>query len=110
MFYDMTKRDIQNEIGSIKKQLVSKYHPKKIIIFGSAAWGDPDENSDIDILIIKDDVPFYGRERIRELYRIIDSELPLDLLVYKTEEFDERLREGDPFIKLIAVKGKMIYG
>lgn len=106
----MTKRTIQKEIESIKNQLTSKYHPKKIILFGSAAWGKFGEDSDLDFLIIKDDVPFYGRDRIRELYRIINSEFPMDLLVYKSQEFEDRYRLGDPFIKLIAAKGKVIYG
>lgn len=35
----MIKIEIVREIGSIKNQLIEKYRPEKIILFGSAAWG-----------------------------------------------------------------------
>jgi predicted nucleotidyltransferase len=35
-------------------QLVSNYLPQRVMLFGSYAYGTPDINSDIDLLIIKD--------------------------------------------------------
>lgn len=106
----MTKRDVQKEIESIKEQLISKYHPEKIILFGSIVWGGFNKDSDIDFLVIKNNVPHYGRDRLREIYHFVDTDLPVDMLVYKQSEFDERYKMGDPFIKLIVMKGRVIYG
>jgi hypothetical protein len=61
-------------------------------------------------LIIKKDTPFYGAERIRELSRLIERNIPLDLLVYRPEEFEKRLEMGDPFLKAIMKEGKVLYG
>jgi predicted nucleotidyltransferase len=57
--------DIQKEIDTIKEQIIKKYKPDKIILFGSAARGDFNLDSDVDLLIIKQDTPFYGADRIR---------------------------------------------
>jgi predicted nucleotidyltransferase len=45
--------NLQSEIESITAQLVEKYKPEKIILFGSAARGDATPDSDADFLIIK---------------------------------------------------------
>ena len=43
--------DFEKEIQSITKQLIEKYGPEKIILFGSAARGDLNPDSDADFLI-----------------------------------------------------------
>jgi predicted nucleotidyltransferase len=97
------------KVDDIKHQLIEKYKPEKIILFGSSAWGKENIN-DIDLFIIKRDVPHYGADRITELYRIIDVDAAVDFIVYKPEEAEERLSLGDPFIKKIYKDGKVLYG
>lgn len=97
------------KIDDIKKQLIEKYRPEKIILFGSSAWGEEDIN-DIDLFIIKREVPYYGADRIIELYRMMDIDAAVDFIVYKPEEAEERLALGDPFIKKIYEEGKVLYG
>jgi predicted nucleotidyltransferase len=101
---------INQEINSIVRQLVDKYHPVKVILFGSAARGDFEKVNDLDFLIIKDDVPFFGIDRMRELDEIIDRNMAADMLVYRPAEFDERAALGDPFIKTILKEGRVLYG
>jgi len=96
-------------IDDIKNQLIEKYKPEKIILFGSSAWGEGDIN-DIDLFIVKRDVPYYGADRITELYRIMDVDAAVDYIVYKPEEAEERLSLGDTFIKKIYKEGKVLYG
>ncbi len=104
------KKDVAlKEIENIKNQLVRKYKTEKIILFGSAAWGE-EEIHDIDLFIIKREVPYYGEDRIRELYRLMDTDAPVDYIVYKPEEVEERIALGDPFVKQIFKKGKVLYG
>lgn len=105
----MKRAIIFKEIDEIKNQLVEKYKPEKIILFGSAVHEDVEVN-DIDLFIIKKDVPYYGADRIRELYRLIDANVAVDYIVYKPEEVEERLSLGDPFVKKIFKEGKILYG
>ena len=102
--------DFEKEIQNITQQIIEKYKPEKIILFGSAARGERDLNSDVDFLIIKKETPLYGADRIRELSRIIDRNIPVDLLIYRPEEFEKRIKMGDPFLKSILKEGKVLYG
>ncbi|MDR4497207.1 MAG: nucleotidyltransferase domain-containing protein [Candidatus Scalindua sp.] len=105
----MKSSELLTEIENIKQQLINKYKPEKIILFGSAVWGD-NEINDIDFLIIKSDTPYYGIDRMRELDRLIKRNIALDMLVYKPEEVNERLKIGDPFLRKIFKEGKVLYG
>jgi predicted nucleotidyltransferase len=96
------------EIENIVEQLISKYRPEKIILFGSLVR-DKGEPRDIDLFIIKNPPPYSGVERIRELDRLITYHIATDFLVYTPEEVDTRLKLGDPFIKTIFTEGKVLY-
>jgi predicted nucleotidyltransferase len=102
--------DIQKEIENISSQIIAKYKPEKVILFGSAARGDNTPESDIDLLIIKKDTPYYGADRIRELSRLIERRVPVDFVIYRPDEFEQRLRMGDPFLKAILKEGKVLHG
>jgi predicted nucleotidyltransferase len=102
--------DHRSAIDSITAQLVEKYRPEKIILFGSAARGEAAPGSDVDLLIIKRDAPHYGADRIMEVSRLIERDVPVDFLVYRPEEFEKRLKMGDPFIELVIKEGKVLYG
>ena len=81
-----------------------------MILFGSAGREEYGEANDLDLLIIKDDVPLYGLERMRELEELIERNIAVDMLVYRSEEFEERIKLGDPFIKAILREGRVLYG
>lgn len=97
------------EIDSIVQQLVRVYKPKKILLFGSLVQGKVSAGTDIDLFIIKQDVPYFGIERVRQLERMIKYRLATDFIVYKPEEVQERLKLGDHFIKNIFKEGKVLY-
>jgi predicted nucleotidyltransferase len=103
------RSDLMFQIDNLKVQLAGRYAAEKIVLFGSAV-GDCDEVNDIDLLIIKDDVPYTGAERMRQLYRMMDTELPVDYLVYRPSEIMERLSLGDPFIERILNEGIVLHG
>lgn len=105
----MDQTTVSADMEHLTQQLLSKYDPIKIILFGSAV-SDIHNAHDIDLLIIKENVPHTGTERIRQLYRMIDTGLPVDYLVYRPEEIENRIRLGDPFISSILHEGKVLYG
>jgi uncharacterized protein len=106
----MKATEVTAEIEYIVSQIVNKYHPSKIILFGSAARGEYDRINDLDFVIIKENVPTEGLARMRELDEIIDRNMAADMLVYRPGEFEERLRMGDPFVKGILKEGQVLYG
>jgi len=106
----MVSDEITEEIESITKQMVHRYHPLKVILFGSAVRKEPGAVHDLDFLVIKDDVPHTGLERMRELDELIDRNIAADMLVYRQDELEERIRLGDPFIRAILKEGRVLYG
>ena len=106
----MNTSHLEKEVQNITQQLIAKYKPQKIILFGSAARGEFGPDSDLDFFIIKEKTPYRGVERIREVDQIIKTALPCDFLVVKPHEVENRLQLGDPFIKTILQEGKVLYG
>ncbi len=105
----LSKNQFDNEIQNIVNQLIELYKPEKIILFGSLAKGRVNRGTDIDLFIIKSDVPEFGVDRIRQLDALIKYGLATDFIVYKPEELEQRLKLGDPFVKSILKEGKVLY-
>ena len=107
----MTRIEIQNEIQRIKEELVEHYEPERIIFFGSALSDAFTNDSDLDFLVIKRDVPDRGIDRIYEVDRLIERRgVAIDILVYKPQEITAALDDGDPFISAIINNGRTLYG
>ncbi len=98
----MKKLDIA--LNSIKK-----YHPEKVILFGSYARGDADRNSDLDLLVIKKTKKRF-LQRMIEVARLIDDEAgKVDAIVYTPQEFRTMLEFENSFILNALQEGKIIY-
>lgn len=96
------------QVEHVVGQLSRNYAPEKIILFGSLTTGKADQGSDIDLLVIKetDKNPW---QRMREVNRLIDHSVPIDLLVYTPEELQARIAMHDFFILDILEHGKVVY-
>ncbi len=105
----ISKDQFDKEIQNIVNQLVRLYKPEKIILFGSLAKDQIKQGTDIDLFIIKSDVPELGVDRIRQLDALIKYRLATDFIVYKPQELEQRLKLGDPFVKTILKEGKVLY-
>ena len=106
--------------NTILENLVSCLKPSdpfKIILFGSYANGNPNEHSDIDLMVILDNdhVSKTYQERldkrvyIRKLVLEINRKMPLDILVYSKAELNMIKERGNQFIEEIEKTGKIIY-
>ncbi|MDO8570269.1 MAG: nucleotidyltransferase domain-containing protein [Candidatus Daviesbacteria bacterium] len=105
----MTQLQIQAQIDSITDQLIKKYKPQKIFLFGSSIAGKMTPDSDLDFLIIKDDKKIF-HDRVAEVYGLVKKDIAADFIVVTPEEFNKRLQLGDPFFKSIALEGRVLYG
>jgi len=105
----VSKSQFDKEIHNIVNQLIRLYKPEKVILFGSLAQGQIHQGTDIDLFIIKSDVPELGVDRIRQLDELIKYKLATDFIVYRPQEFEHRLKSGDPFVKSILEQGKVLY-
>jgi predicted nucleotidyltransferase len=101
----------EQEIERIVKQIAEGYQPIKVILFGSYAHGKPTEDSDIDLLIIKDTSErFIDRwVAVRELIADPMRRVPVEPIVVTPHELHQRLSRGDQFFQEIVDRGKLLY-
>ena len=108
----MREEETKKAINRMVEKLKREYQPEKIILFGSYAWGNPSKHSDIDLFIIKETQERHI-DRSVKIAEILDEEsgtLAVEPWVYTPGEVSQRLMIGDPFIKKILEKGKILYG
>lgn len=97
-------------IRSITATIVRKYKPEEVILFGSHAWGKPNNDSDLDLFVVKKSRKkrFNRQSELRELLR--DVQVPMDILVFTPKEVDFQVQEyRNLFIEDIIQKGKVLY-
>src|SRR5712691_12762689 len=94
-------------IRRFARQVVERFKPDKIILFGSHAYGTPHADSDVDILVV---MP--ARDQLDQAVRIsltIDPPFPLDIIVRTPHNMRWRLQEGDSFLREVVSRGKVLY-
>ena len=94
------------------RRIVDHCAPESVILFGSEARGDADEDSDIDLLIIRktDQRPIDRWTDIKRLLRDRRRPFAISPLVYTPQELDRGLARRDPFIQAVVDRGKVLYG
>lgn len=98
-----------DKISEIVNKIASGYNPDKIILFGSYATGYANEDSDLDLFVIKDtDLPRPQRTvHVRKM--IYGSMIPIDLIVYTPKEIDESKENKFGFVYDVLNTGKTLY-
>ncbi len=102
---------LNDEITQISKIISNNFSINKIILFGSYANGTNTSESDIDICLLTDESTKkieVAREIRKALYDNISK--PLDLLIYKTDDFYERADTLQSIEKEIKNHGVFLYG
>jgi predicted nucleotidyltransferase len=99
------------EVTDLIKESILKFVPAKYIyLFGSYAYGNPTEKSDVDIYIVIPD----NIVSISEIYTKIIVDLGdkkiffIDLLLNRESVFNKRIKENI-LEKTIYQKGRIIY-
>lgn len=95
----------KNKINQIIKHIKNKANPTALYLFGSYAYGKPHENSDLDFLIIKDEITNKRKEIVDLKKGIISADYSLDILLYSKKQFEEKLKEGWSVFQDILDKG-----
>lgn len=96
------------KIFELRDKIVQQFHPQKVILFGSYAYGVPTEDSDVDLLVI---LPFEGKSahKSAEIATAVNPHFATDILVRTPEQIKTRIELGDFFIGEILQRGKVLY-
>jgi len=95
-------------IQEIVRQIVERFQPQKIILFGSYAHGAPTEDSDVDLLLVMegDEQPLHLAAQVAAA---VDHPFPLDILVFKPSEWEASLMRKGVFATEVMTKGVILY-
>ncbi|NMB26277.1 MAG: nucleotidyltransferase domain-containing protein [Firmicutes bacterium] len=99
----------EDQIHEVVGRIVAGVDPDKVILFGSYAYGEPNWDSDLDLLVIKEtNKPRYRRGReVRKHLR--GMKIPLDIVVYTQEEIREFEGVETSFIAQVVKQGRVLY-
>ena len=102
----MIEEKIINEIVS---RIALNFNPEKIILFGSHAKGNPSNDSDLDLLIIKD-TKLPRHKRSFDIQKsLLGSMVPMDILVYTIMEYEQEKDEKHSFLNSAIKTSKVLY-
>lgn len=100
----------KNLIEVIKTKLVEAYDPLEIYLFGSYAWGHPDKDSDLDLLIVIEKSSERSYKRPLKAYdALLSIDIPKDIVVYTKNEFDQDVIQVSSLCHKIKKEGMVIY-
>lgn len=103
----------QQQINLLKDVIVETMHPEKVYLFGSYANGEPNEDSDVDILIEveKSDLPKIKRnlEVRSEIDKHMQLHFPQDIFVFTSDEMNDWKDLKNSFINNALYQSKTLY-
>jgi hypothetical protein len=103
---------IADQLEPYLRVIVEKFHPEKIILFGSQTYGDPDEHSDVDLLIVRRGITSEKESNIEIRHAFWDVAGPamsFTLLSRTPQELEQRLASHSPIFEEIIARGVELY-
>ena len=96
------------DIRCLAQHIAREFKPRRIILFGSHAYGKPDDDSDVDLLVL---MPYQGHAArlAGEILLETDPVFPVDIMVRSPDEVRKRYRRGDAFTREIIDRGRVLY-
>jgi predicted nucleotidyltransferase len=105
---DVRERIPAEVIHLLARQIADRFHPQKIILFGSYANGQPHPESDIDLLVIME-TEMRESQQALQIRQYLNPLFGLDIIVYPPAKVEQRLAWGDSFLSEIIKQGIILY-
>jgi len=89
--------------------IAAAFQPQRIILFGSHAYGRPDDDSDVDVLVVMPKSRRVRRDMAVKIRLKVEADFAVDVLVRGEAEVERRVREKDLFMTHITSAGRIMY-
>jgi uncharacterized protein len=98
-------------LNRITESLVASLKPEQIILFGSYAYGEPNEDSDVDLLVVVSDSDEPRYRRARKAYQALRGiGLATDVIVMTREEIERKINVRSSLVHKVMHDGRIVYG
>src|SRR5437764_10826033 len=97
-------------LAEMTRRLVRELQPEQIILFGSQAWGTPDEGSDVDLFVVMPDgLPVTREQVVAAQLCLGDLGIPKDIIL-RNRAHVERFRPVAASLEaLVYSLGRVLY-
>lgn len=105
----VTETETMHVLDEMVQRIVERFHPVRIILFGSHAKGEAGSDSDLDLLVV---MPFQGsrRSKANEIdLALADRIVPIDVIVVTPEQFERQKDVMGSIIGEAVREGKIVY-
>lgn len=102
----ITQQDIE---AAVARMVAAAHSPLKVILFGSRAEGRAREDSDVDLLVVEEEIPDLAVEygRLREAVGPIGT--GVDILLYPRPEFERRAGWSSSAVHSALKTGRVLF-
>jgi predicted nucleotidyltransferase len=98
----------REEIQAFVDQVVERFRPSKVILFGSYAYGKPNADSDVDLMVVMrhrgSNLQAAGKIRLA-----CPRKFAMDLIVQSPAKVRGRIKRGDVFMNEVISRGVVLY-
>ena len=101
----------KNLLATATQRLVAEFQPEQVWLYGSHAWGNPHDDSDVDLLVVvsdSDETPIRRSQRAHRCLRGL--QMPKDVLVETRQEVDRVKELKTSLENVILSRGRRLYG
>lgn len=98
-------------LAEITRRLVAEFAPEQVFLFGSRAWGSPDEDSDVDLLVVVSGSTERPAQLAYRAHKCLSGvDVSKDVLVKLRSEVEKYKDVRASLIHRILKEGKVLYG
>jgi predicted nucleotidyltransferase len=101
----------QGLLETAVERLKAEFQPEQIFLFGSHAWGTPNEDSDVDLMVIVSDSDERDIKRMQRAHRCLRGmSFAKDVLVPTRAQVDRYKHLRASLFHQVLTQGRKLYG
>ena len=104
-------KTLEGWLPSVVERVVERFDPLKVVLFGSLARGEPNYDSDVDLLVVFDRVELENKRKLAvDIHRALAGiPVPVDVIVTDVDEIRRRGHLVGPILRPALEEGKVVY-
>ncbi len=96
-------------ISTMVDRIVRQFQPSRVVLFGSQARGTANEWSDVDLLVVMNDVPDKHRVAVEIRRSLGDLPVSKDIVVVTPDEIESRGHMVGTVLRAALREGTVVY-
>lgn len=96
-------------IQEITRRLVERFDPRRVILFGSHARGDATERSDVDLIVLLDQLGDWVKTTSEMHNSLSGLSIGCDIIVFTQDEFELERQIPGTAARYAETEGRTLY-